>query len=257
MIFKLRTILVICVPFLSGSLLLSDVPDKLPPRVAPIYGLPKDGTWVDFDITYRDRRNQLFLGKMRISSVGQKQLGQKGQGRWIEVKIQGKPFEVRLGKLLVAEEIFAQKQSLEEAVLEAYHREGSDGAVVRLTGDQIADYFTMGIRGELDFVKNEEIKTKLGTFQGKQVFAQGKGRLRPAKKNDNQPGKEEPQQPVVEVRELHYRAWLANEVPFGIARFEVWAKVGTDPTRKVFSAEAISRGDGAKSELNESKSNQP
>lgn len=228
--------------------------DDLSPRVAPIYALPNDGSWVEFAITYRDRQDREFNGKMWISSVGQGKNKEGDPSRWVEIKIQGEPFEIRYGKMLVTEKAFTKGHALEESVSDAFHQEGVKGPILRMTRKQITEYFSMGVRGELEFVKDVEVKTKLGNFKCRQMLANGKGRQRPAKtqkgedqKEDNDKGKV----PPAEQRDLEYRAWLADDVPFGVVRFEVWAKTKDAPPRMVYSAEVIRRGEGAKSEVDE------
>lgn len=217
---------------------------EAPARVAPIYALPKDGTFVDYDFQYLDIRGKEHKGKMRIASVGQRRSKEGVLCRWVEIKMEGSTFESRWGKLLVAETVFTGGQSLEESVAEAYHQEGSDGRILNMSGNQISDYFTMGIRGDLRLLKQEEIETKLGKFSTKRVLAKGKGRQRPNRVQED-----------VELvqRDLEYRAWLTNDIPFGVARLEIWGRVGDDPARRLFYAEAAKVGSGAKSELNETK----
>lgn len=213
---------------------------EAPARVAPIYALPKDGVWVEFDFEYLDVRNKEHKGKMQVGSVGQEKSKTSIPCRWIEIKMAGKTFETRWGKLLVSETVFTQGQTLEDSVAEAYHQEGVDGKVLSMSGNQISDYFTMGIRGELKLVKQEELETKLGKLTTKRVMASGAGKQRPNRTKDVE-------DPV--HRTLEYRAWLTNEVPFGVARFEVWGRVGDEAPRKVFWAEAVKTGTGAKSEM--------
>lgn len=219
-------------------------PEPLPPaRVAPIYALPSDGVWVDYDFQYLDIRNKEHKGKMRISSVGYKRSKEGLLCRWIEIKMQGSTFETRWGKFLVAETVFGQGKSLEDSVKEAYHQEGVEGRIMNMSGTQISDYFTMGIRGDLRVVKQEPIETKLGKFDARKVVASGKGRQRPNRSDEADSVQ----------RELEYRAWLTNDKLFGVVRFEVWGRVGDDPARIVFQAEATKAGSGAKSEMNESR----
>lgn len=213
-------------------------------RVAPIYALPKDGVWLDFDFLYLDVRNKEHKGKMRISSVGNRRNKDGVLCRWIEIKMEGNAFESRWGKFLVAENVFSQAgQNVENGVVEAYHQEGEGGRILSMSGSQIHDYFTMGVRGELKTVKQEVIETKLGKFDARKVVANGRGKQRPNRSEEAN----------AVHRELEYRAWLAQDNAFGVVRFEVWGRVNNDPAHMVFQAEATRMGTGAKSEINEGR----
>lgn len=215
-----------------------------PAHVAPIYALPKDGVWLDFDFQYLDIRNKEHKGKMRISSVGHKRNKDGVLCRWIEIKMEGSTFETRWGKFLVAENVFNQPgQNVESGVVEVYHQEGQDGRISNMSGSQISDYFTMGVRGELKAVKQEFIETKLGKFDAKKVVASGRGTQRPNRSEEASSVQ----------RDLEYRAWLAQDSAFGLVRFEVWGRAGDNPAHIVFQAEATRMGSGAKSEINESR----
>ena len=50
-----------------------------------------------------------------------------------------------------------------------------------------------------------------------------------------------------------YEGWLTADVPFGCARFEVREGEGDGSSKTVFTATAVRRGKGAKSEVNEAK----
>lgn len=231
---------IVLVSAMAGLTVQSAEPQP-PARVAPIYSIPKDGTWIEYDFQYLDIRNKEHKGKMRTSSVGQKRSKEGVLCRWIEIKMEGNTFDTRWGKLLISENVFTQGQTLEDSVAEAYHQEGVEGRLLNMSGSQISDYFTMGIRGELRVVKQEDIETKLGKFASKRVLASGKGKQRPNRAREDV-------DPV--QRDLEYRAWLTSDIPFGVARFEVWGRVGDEPVRLLFQAEATKIGSGAKSEIN-------
>lgn len=231
---------VIALILATSSAVYAEPKQNVPTKVAPLYSLPPDGTWVELDFKSQNRRGTDVKGVLRLSSVGQKQTAD-GPVRWIEVKMSGADIVTRYGKMLVREKAFTEGQSLEDNVLEAYHQENIRGPIKRMTGSEINDYFTMGIRGELKQIKEkEEVTTKFGSLTCRYVEGNGRGRLRPARLAQTEKAIE---------RSLEYRAWLTNQIPFGIARFEVWAKVGTDSAWLAFAAEAARRGTGAKSEV--------
>lgn len=226
-------------------------------RVAPIYSLPKDGTWVEYDFTYKDRFLKPFPGVMRIGSVGRQETP-SGPGRWVEVKLQSSALATRIGKFLVLEKAFAAGGKLEDYIQEAFHQEGGTGAsfVRKISGKQVYDYFTMGVSGQLfEGETGKAVQTRLGKFTTRTVSSSGLGKLRSAKSlvDDKAPAGGEADAPLMNEHGLEYRAWLTNEAPFGIARFEIWAKMGEKPPQLVFNAEAARKGSGAKSELDEHK----
>lgn len=219
-------------------------------RVAPLYSLPEDGVWVEFDFKYRDRQNREIEGTMRISSTGKKEI-QDVSYRWIEIKMEDKSIETRYGKMLLAEEPLLKGQPLEDNVLEGYHQEGKNGPILQFSGAQLTEYFSMGVSGQLTQIKDQDkISTRLGTFMCKYVESTGKGQQRPARSGSDKVKEEEKPRPQGNgERKLVYRAWLSDEVPFGVARFEIWANTGQGSSRPVFVAQAARTGKGAKSEM--------
>jgi hypothetical protein len=221
------------------------VPAQAQTKVAPFYSLPEDGVWVEFNFKCKDRQNHTIQGTMRISSVGQLEISGISY-RWVEIKMHESATLTRYGKLLVAEEALLAGQPLEGAVIEAYHKEGKNGPVARFSGKQMNTYLTMGVAGQHEVVSDSaSAETGLGVFTCKYVTATGKV---PQKL---QAGKvQADKQRLAGDASLQYRAWLTSSVPFGLAKFEVWAYPGAgQPAVELFSAVATSTGEGAKSEV--------
>lgn len=242
----LRYLSAACVCFALISLAIADDAAEVRVKVAPIYSLPPDGTWVEYEIAYVDRKGRSTGGLMRISSVGRPQ--ESGRVcRWIEVSIEAESMVQRIGKFLIREDAYLSRGSLEDSVIEAYHQEGPKGTIVRLEGRKLTDYFTMGIRGDLkEVAASEKVNLPMGAFDARRLSTHGHGIQIPAGGRDSSaaPGEEEEEHP------LEYRCWLTKEIPFGIARFEVWAKPrSTDPTQIVFSAAALRQGANAECRL--------
>src|SRR5262249_45656974 len=151
--------------FLSLTVLLGSAgPSLAQTKVAPLYSLPADGVWVEFDFKYRDRLNKEIQGTMRISSTGRVRIGDIDH-RWVEIKMSESNIETRYGKMLLVEEALRKGQPLEDNVVEAFHQEGTNGALLRYSGRQLAEHFSMGVSGHLRVIKDrEEITTGLGTF---------------------------------------------------------------------------------------------
>jgi uncharacterized repeat protein (TIGR01451 family) len=220
--------------------------EKSSPTVAPIYSLPEDGAWVDYKFSSLDRRANKLEGTMRISSVGRTPAKDQ-MCRWIEIKIDSPLTVTRFGKMLLAEEPFKAGLPLKNQIAEAYHQEGVKGWVKSAVGDEILSYFTMGVHGDLHERKDREpIETKLGKFTCRVVSTEDNPR--PGSEGAPSPEKK----PGGDGRNLEYRAWLTDEVPFGWARLQIWGKLNDD-LRLLFSAEASGKGTGAKSEVEHAK----
>ncbi len=204
-------------------------------QLAPLYSLPKDGTWVEYDwkLMGLDKKEQ--TGVLRISSVGTRDI-MGVPHRWVEIKLESRQGEKtrRLRKLLVAEDVFAKGQSLSGSVVLGFDQGSAGDAVARLSVKRLSDFFGMGISGPNTDLKEsqdkEEVKTALGKFVARHVSAGGDGA----------------------GRAFAYHGWLTQDVPFGWVKFEIHERPG-DATRIVFTAIAARRGQGAQSELDESK----
>jgi len=104
------------------------------------------------------------------------------------------------------------------------------------------------VSGHLREIKDREgITTSLGTFLCKHVESTGRETLRPARKGPG--GEKDLQTQTLPEQALTYRAWLSDAAPFGVVRFEIWAKIGSGPDRPVFVASIVRSGTGAKSEM--------
>lgn len=161
----------------------------------------------------------------------------------------GEAIQTRFGKLLVAESAFRGGRPLEEGIAEAWHREGENGTPRRFSGAELIAYFSMGVSGYLKEVKpRDEVETGLGKVVCRCVESTGSGKLRPARgRSAKEAGDEEQEVKALPERGLVYRAWLSDDVPFGVARFEVWAKIDGDATRPVFEARVVRTGSAAPS----------
>jgi hypothetical protein len=203
-------------------------------RPAPFYSLPADGTWVEYEWKQGTPENKEERGTLRISSVGAKEV--KGaRCRWVEIKVEiraGEETKWQRRKLLVAEKAFADGKPLADCLLECFHQDDGNRAVVRLSGKRLDEFLGLGLGGAAtlrEVQAKEEVASKLGKYAARHVSATGKaGEV---------------------TREYH--AWVTKEVPFGIARVEVRAKGGSGPER-AFTAVATQNGRDAKSEVDES-----
>jgi hypothetical protein len=154
--------------------------------------------------------------------------------------------------MLLAEEPFKLGLPLKNQVAEAYHQEGVKGWVKSAVGDEILSYFTMGVHGDLHERKDREsLETKLGKFTCRVVSTEDNRRPSP---ESALPSPEK--KPGADGRNLEYRAWLTDDVPFGWARLQIWGKMNDD-LRLLFSAEASGKGTGAKSEVEHAKAKTP
>ncbi len=205
-------------------------------RPAPLYSLPADGTWVQYEWELLTPDGMKQTGKLRISSVGHKQV-QDVPHRWIEIKLSyDKPGQKkdRLRKLLVSELALKKGLPAKEVVVECYRQEGAEGPVFALRPAHWGDLLGMGFAGSEARLREtkakESVRVPLGTFQARHMQTPDKN-LRGA---------------------LAYHGWLTGKVPFGWARFRIREGTG-EATRILFTASAVTIGAGARSEVNESR----
>lgn len=207
-------------------------------KPAPVYSLPADGTWVDYEWALVTTANKNLAGQLRISSVGQKQV-QGVPHRWVEIKLtytMDNQQIIRWRKVLVAETALQKGQALPEAVVEGYKQNGPAGAVLLLPRPQLGDLLGLGFTNPdaafQDVNAEELVQCKLGKFVSRHVHAVGKDE--------------------VDGRTLAYHGWLTKDVPFGWARFEIRELTG-GASKTIFTATAVKAGQNAKSEVDETK----
>jgi hypothetical protein len=203
-----------------------------PTRAAPIYSLPDDGAWVEFDWTGVGAGGEEIKGLLRISSVGTKTAADK-ESRWVEVRKEyvragGTKREYR--KFLVPVKAFAKAPTLRDHVDSVIGQEDSQ-APHTLPAAARRTFLEMGLSGGDAVLKEvrarEKVEVPLGKYEARPVRARGKS----------------------DERELEYRGWLTDEVPFGCARFEVIEGAG----KVIFAAKAVRSGRDAKAEVDERK----
>jgi hypothetical protein len=207
------------------------------PRVAPLYALPADGTWVEYQWKAQGPDGSALTGTLRISSVGRKEIN-GGAHRWVEItrdwKEDGKA-RSRSRKLLVSEKALPDGWHWRESVQTVFAMEGRDGVVTQLSPKRTGEFLGMGFDATdvaLKEVRPEEkVETALGKFVTRHVTA----------RTDD------------ERRTLEYHGWLTTEVPYGWAKCEVHERVGAGRPRLVFSAAAVRSGRDARSVVDETK----
>jgi hypothetical protein len=218
-------------------------PSQLPAqtRAAPLYSLPPDGTWVEYDWeTTRPGAGGLGqAGTLRLSSVG----STKVQGiahRWVEITKEirngkGGGVERRSRKLLVDEQALANGRPFSQALVSAYDLE-SDGRVTRISRERLRVFTGLGIQGPQEELREistgEEVRTALGVFRTRHVTARGS----------------------TAGHSLEYHGWLSTDLPFGWARIEIREPADEGPPRLVFRASASRMGQSARNEVDESQS---
>jgi hypothetical protein len=207
-----------------------------PSRPAPLFVLPADGVWVEFDWKAAPLDGREQAGTLRLSSVGRTE-SRDAPHRWVEIKkevVEKDQTHQQVRKLLVAEKVVADGTPLPGHVAEGYGRDRAGGPVLRLSPARLDDLVGLGLPGPgADFQEvrdKETVENKLGKFVTRHVTASGK-------RGD---------------RTLTFHFWLTDQLPFGWARLEVRERSGTDPPRLVFTAVAARQGQGAKSDLDES-----
>jgi hypothetical protein len=228
-------------PLLTAWFLLLpvDVPAQtpLPYRPAPLYSLPRDGTWVEYAWHGVSRAGQPQKGKLCIRSVGRQEFKHKAH-RWIEITLdmkQGDKTLWKARKFLLAESACASRGTFAEEVALCYGQEGRDGPVTPISANGVETLLNLGLARDCTAVKEvasfEEVSTGLGVLPTRHIVASGwYGR-----------------------RQFEYHCWLTREVPFGWARFEIRELSSGPSGRVLFSATVVKTGQGARSEVSEGK----
>jgi hypothetical protein len=226
-----------CRPLVLLLILPSLARPAAPPRPAPLYSLPEEGTWVEYDWKATEPDRPERVGTLRISFVGQKNV-EGVPYCWIEMlraTRDGGSADRQVRKLLVARTAFREGDSVVDRVAEGFHQGAADGPVTRLSAARLRRFVTLGIGGpDVAFrvVRDgETTDSGLGQFRARHVSAGSRSEGRP----------------------LEYHGWLSDEVPFGWVRFEIREKPAGGPERVVFTARAVKQGRGARSELDESR----
>jgi hypothetical protein len=203
-------------------------------RAAPLYALPADGTWVEYDWEEVKPGGIAQTGTLRLSSVGATTVTGIAH-RWVEIiretRRAGK-VERRSRKLLVDEQAFAAGRPLYEAVVRGYDK-ARDGSVIPMSRDRLRVFTRLGIQGAEEALRQvstgEAVQTPLGMFRTRHVAARGS----------------------TAGRVLEYDGWLSPDLPFGWARMEIREPAGTGPPRLVFRASASRTGQSARAEVDE------
>jgi hypothetical protein len=214
-----------------AAFLLAAAPCPAQTQAAPIYSLPADGTWVEYDWVHSPPDNPETKGTLRISSVGRKEIDREGY-RWIEIRLsteEGDKHRVRYRKLLLSESGLRDGKPFAEAVRECFDRSGDQ--VRSITGKARLDFLGMAVHeGTLrELSRSEKVASKLGRYQARHLGTEGSG-----------PGR-------------FYHGWLTDKVPFGWVRFEVRAVDERGSKHTLFRAAAARTGDGAVSAVEETR----
>jgi hypothetical protein len=207
-------------------------PSSAQTQAAPVYSLPADGTWVEYDWIHSPADGPETKGTLRISSVGRKSISREGY-RWVEIRLatgEGDGRRVRYRKLLVSESALKDGQPFARAVRECFDR--SDDLVRPITGKARLDFLGMavGAASLREVSQSEERTSKLGRYQARHVAAEGS----------------DPSH--------NYHGWLTDKVPFGWVCFEVRARGERGSQHILFRAVVTCTGQGAVPEVDESRS---
>jgi hypothetical protein len=207
-----------------------------PTRAAPVYSLPDDGSWVEYDWTGAGPDGKEIKGLLRISAVGTKTTAGV-TSRWVEVRKEygrGDGAKREYRKFLLPVKAFADAPTLRDHVTSVIGQGGSE-APHTLSRTARRSFLELGLTGDEAGLKEvrarEKVEVPLGKYETREVRARG----------------------TAGERELEYRGWLSAEVPFGCARFEIYEGPAGGAAKKVFAASAARSGRDAKAELDETK----
>ena len=205
-----------------------------PTRPAPIYTLPEDGSWVEYDWIAAGADGKQIKGLLRISCVGRK-TSEGVECRWVEIRKEyraGDQTQREYRKFLIPEKAFAAAPTLRDQVRTVIGQDDS-AAPLLLSASRTRDFLNMGFDAPEAVLKEVrarvKVTTPLGKYEARQVTARSQSGER--------------------LRE--YEGWLTADVPFGWARFEVREGPRDGPGQTVFTATAVRSGKGAKAEVNE------
>src|SRR5262245_17608913 len=118
-------------------------------RPSLLYSLPKDGTWVEYEVKGATPTKQALSGFLRVASVGGKEVN-KVKCRWIEVKIdtkKGVQRNIEIFKILIAEKALDAGPAWAGNVLEVHQKKNAD-APVKLQPRQGEEFLTLGCTGD-------------------------------------------------------------------------------------------------------------
>ena len=148
-------------------------PAAEPTRAAPLYALPADGTWVEFDWTATGPDGRDLKGTLRLSAVGGKTIDGTAC-RWVEVRKEhreGDETKREYRKLLVAEKAFAAAPTLRDHVRMVIGQDGS-AAPQLLSASRARDLLNMGFDAPDAALKEVRMRAKvttpLGEFEARQ-----------------------------------------------------------------------------------------
>src|SRR5439155_4096420 len=117
-----------------------------PTRPAPIYSLPRDGSWVEYDWTGVGPDGKETKGVLRISSVGTT-TSAGVESRWVEVRkeySQGGETRREYRKFLVPVKAFTDSPTLRGHVSSVIGRDNSD-APAGLSAKRARTFVSMGL----------------------------------------------------------------------------------------------------------------
>lgn len=205
-----------------------------PTRAAPIYSLPDDGSWVEYDWTAAGPDGKDIKGLLRISCVGTK-TSDGVKSRWVEVRKEyrrGDKTRREYRKFLVPVKAFADAPTLRRHVTSVIGQD-DDKAPFGLKPEGRRAFLELGLTEDDAALKEvrarEMVEVPLGKYEARHVRARGKAG----------------------ERVLEYQGWLSVDVPFGCARYEILETSGDGPAKRIFTATAARTGRGARPEVDE------
>ncbi len=197
--------------------------------LGPCYSLPKDGVWTEY--SWKQTHPVKRTGTLRISAVGTVQRDGK-TFRWVEIKLtandKGKKFR-RIRKILIDEAAYKKGQPWKDRIAECWEQT-NDQDVVKVAPKRSVHFPDLGLESkkqQLQLMKKKSLATKVGKLNVDFYHTRGtyKRMLR------------------------HVWLSLSDQVPFGLAEFELIDLSGITPFSLLLKLEITKKGRGAQSEL--------
>ena len=202
-------------------------PLREPLRVAPFYGLPAPGTWIEYDCSSWDAAGKKTLMTLRLHYA--EEVEREGRRcAAVEIKLTNrsdKDASWKRRRVIVDLAGYAKTRDLRTSVVEVWGQSGETAPERRLPIESWSTFLNFGLPPHLPLTAakvEEKAPTGLGRGPARLHFAGG----------------------AIEGRQWKYEAWLSEATPFGWRRMGMWQEEAEGKRRLRFEAVAAKTGAG-------------